>query len=138
MDMCFSRWAFCLKALLQWSQPNGFSPVWVLRWTWRKMGKINIFFIFYYENIYLDVGLVEEPSVTYVTMMHHFLALVPLSSTTPTPSRANSSGPKQTLKQKENIKILINLWFMWSVPQSVIRYNSGRWSEKLHETMENS
>merc|ERR1719322_1310083 len=29
-------------------------------------------------------------------MMHHFLALVPLSSTTPTPSRANSSGSKQT------------------------------------------
>jgi len=42
----------------------------------------------------LDVGLVEEPPVTYVTMMHHFLALVPLSSTTPTSSRANTSGPK--------------------------------------------
>ena len=72
-----------------------------------KNGENQYFFpIFYHKNIYLDVGLVEEPPVTYVTMMHHFLPLVPLSSTTPTPSRANSSGPKQTLKQKENINIL--------------------------------
>ena len=94
---------------------TGFSPVWVLRWTWRKMGKINIFSSFSHKNIYLDVGLVEEPSVTYVTMVHHFLPLVPLSSTTPTPSRANSSGPEQTLKQKENINILWSIYDLCEV-----------------------
>lgn len=31
--MCFSRCAFCRKALLQCSHPKGFSPVWVLRCT---------------------------------------------------------------------------------------------------------
>ena len=55
-------------------------------------------------QVHLDVGLVEESSVAYLTVVHHLLALISLaarsSSTSTTSASLFSTAPKETLKVK--------------------------------------
>ena len=55
-------------------------------------------------EVHLDVGLVEESSVAYLTVVHHLLALISLaarsSSTSTTSASLFSTAPKETLKVK--------------------------------------
>ena len=54
------------------------------------------------SQVHLDVGLVEEPSVAYLTVVHHLLALVARASrsTSATSSSASllSNAAKEALK----------------------------------------
>ena len=49
--------------------PEGFTTVLAPKWLLAGMG----------AQVHLDVGLVEEAPVAYLTMVHHLLALVPLA-----------------------------------------------------------
>ena len=53
-------------------------------------------------QVNLDVGLVEEASVAYLTVVHHLLALVTLASGPPSANTSSvslvSAAAKQTLK----------------------------------------
>ena len=55
-------------------------------------------------QVHLDVGLVEESSVAYLTVVHHLLALISLaarsSATSTTSASLFSTAPKETLKVK--------------------------------------
>ena len=56
----------------------------------------------------LDVGFVEESSVTDVTVMHHLLPLITLTrGAAPSPTPRHTAGPEKTLKIKTFITEMI-------------------------------
>ena len=73
--------------------PEGFTTVLAPKWLLAGMG----------AQVHLDVGLVQEAPVAYLTMVHHLLALVPLaarsSSTSSTSASLLTTAAKKALEK---------------------------------------
>ena len=57
------------------------------------------------SQVHLDVGLVEEPSVAYLTVVHHLLALVTRAARSTSTSSTTSSASLLPNAAKEALKV---------------------------------